>query len=199
MLPSPDQNVKIGSVGRSIFFFFFFTYRERVEFSNIFLKVSKWGKLGRNAVKTHIYKCFFKPLNTNLSKFLAQIWHFQTKKTKTKKTTLFFRILRSVGRGQHKKIFFGPKMEVLILVEFLGTTKIWYCQLKLQHCLCLKLDYVRSSLVTNTWANQMSIKITLVPDHVFVPSWWACSLISSFKDVTVTLRPRRALVPYNLH
>ena len=43
-------------VGRSGFFFFFFflTYRERVEFSNIFFKVSKWGKLGRNAVKTHI-------------------------------------------------------------------------------------------------------------------------------------------------
>ena len=34
-------------VGRSIFYFlFFFTYRERVEFSNIFLEVSKWGKLG---------------------------------------------------------------------------------------------------------------------------------------------------------
>ena len=46
-------------VGRSLFFFFFFffffLYRERVEFSNIFFKVSKWGKLGRNAVKTHIY------------------------------------------------------------------------------------------------------------------------------------------------
>ena len=55
MLPSPDQNLKIGSVGRSgFFFFFFFTYRERVEFSNIFFKVSKWGKLGQNAVKTHI-------------------------------------------------------------------------------------------------------------------------------------------------
>ena len=51
MLPSPDQNLKIGSVGLD----FFFTYRERVEFSNIFYKVSKWGKLGRNAVKTHIY------------------------------------------------------------------------------------------------------------------------------------------------
>ena len=34
MLPSPDQNLKIGSVGR--FFLIFFTYRERVEFSNIF-------------------------------------------------------------------------------------------------------------------------------------------------------------------
>ena len=94
MLPSPDQNLKIGSVGR--FFFFFFTYRERVEFSNIFFKVSKWGKLGRNAVKTHTYKCFFKPLNTNFSKFFAQIWH---KKKKKKNPTLFFRILRSVGRG----------------------------------------------------------------------------------------------------
>ena len=38
-------------------------------------------------------------LNTNFSKFFAQIWH----KKKKKKTTLFFRILRSVGRGQHKK------------------------------------------------------------------------------------------------
>ena len=57
MLPSPDQNLKIGSVGR-FFFFFFFTYRERVEFSNIFFKVSKWGKLGRNAVKTHIQVLF---------------------------------------------------------------------------------------------------------------------------------------------
>ena len=76
MLPSPDQNLKIGSVGQD-FFFFFLTYRERVEFSNIFFKVSKWGKLGRNAVKTHIYKsckCFFKPLNTNFGKFFAQIW-----------------------------------------------------------------------------------------------------------------------------
>ena len=44
-------------VGRSIFFFFFM-YRERVEFSNIFFKVSKWGKLGRNAVKTHIQVLF---------------------------------------------------------------------------------------------------------------------------------------------
>ena len=45
MLPSPDQNLEIGSVTVGIFFFFFFfTYRERVEFSNIFFKVSKWGK-----------------------------------------------------------------------------------------------------------------------------------------------------------
>ena len=56
MLPSPDQNKKIGSVGRDFFFFLFFflhTVRE-LSFPIFFLKVSKWGKLGRNAVKTHI-------------------------------------------------------------------------------------------------------------------------------------------------
>ena len=105
MLPSPDQNLKIGSVGRFFFFFFFFTYRERVEFSNIFFKVSKWGKLGRNAVKTHIYKCFFKPLNTNFSKFFAQIWHFQKKK---KKRPCFFAFYGRSGEGNITIFFFWP-------------------------------------------------------------------------------------------
>ena len=50
---------KMWKLGRSVDFFFFFTYRERVEFSNICFKVSKWGKLGRNAVKTHIYTSVF--------------------------------------------------------------------------------------------------------------------------------------------
>ena len=108
MLPSPDQNLKIGSVGQFFFFFFFFfffTYRERVEFSNILLKVSKWGKLGRNAVKTH----------TCTSAFLShwiQILANSSPKSDIKffffKPTLFFRILRSVRRGQHKKNFGGP-------------------------------------------------------------------------------------------
>ena len=86
MLPSPDQNLKIGSVGQFFFFFFFFffTYRERVEFSNIFFKVSKWGKLGGMQSK-RINKCFFRPLNTNFSKFFAQIWHFQQQKKHTQK------------------------------------------------------------------------------------------------------------------
>ena len=47
---------------------------------------------------------------------------------------------------------------------------------------------MQSSLVPNAWANQLSVKIALVPDCVFVPTGWACSLISSFKDVTLTLR-----------
>ena len=46
---------------------------------------------------------------------------------------------------------------------------------------------MQSSLVLNAWTNQMSVIITLVPDRVFVPTWWLCSLISSFKDVAVTL------------
>ena len=103
MLPSPDQNLKIGSVGRDFFFFFFFTYRERVEFSNIFFKFLNGENSGGMQSK-RIYKsckCFFKPLNTNFSKFFAQIWHLKKKK----KTTLFFRILRSVGRGQHNFFF----------------------------------------------------------------------------------------------
>ena len=56
MLPSPDQNLKIGSVGR-FFFFFLRTVRE-LSFQIIFFKFSKWGKLGRNAVKTHIQVLF---------------------------------------------------------------------------------------------------------------------------------------------
>ena len=106
MLPSPDQNLKIGSVCRDFFiYFFFFTYRERVEFSNIFLKFLNGENSGGMQSK-RIYKsckCFFKPLNTNFSKFFAQIWHKKKKKKKKKTPTPF---LRSVGRGQHNNFFF---------------------------------------------------------------------------------------------
>ena len=34
----------------------------------------------------------------------------------------------------------------------------------------------------------MSVKDTSVPDRVFVPTWWVCSLISNFKDVAATLK-----------
>ena len=64
-LTRPKFENWVGRSGFWYFFDFFFTYRERVEFSNIFFKVSKWGKLERNAEKTHdtSYKCFFKLLN----------------------------------------------------------------------------------------------------------------------------------------
>ena len=112
MLPSPDQNLKIGSVGR-FFFFFFFTYHERVEFSNIFLKVSKWGKLGRNAVKTHT-SAFLSHWIQILANSSPKIWH--KKKTNKKNPTLFFRILRSVGRGQHNNFFFGLSSTSQIMI-----------------------------------------------------------------------------------
>ena len=98
-------------VSRSIIFF---TYRERVEFSNIFFKVSKWGKLGRNAVKTHIYTSAF------LSHWIQILANSSPKsdikkKKKKKKKTLFFRILRSVGRGQQNKKKFGPIITIKII------------------------------------------------------------------------------------
>ena len=100
---------KIWKLGRSVdffffFFFFFFTYRERVEFSNIFFKVSKWGKLGGMQSK-RIYKCFFKPLNTNFSKFFAQIWHKKKKKKKT--WPCFFAFYGRSGEGNITNFFFG--------------------------------------------------------------------------------------------
>ena len=118
--PHPTKIWKLGrSVG--IFFFFFFTYRERVEFSNMFLKVSKWGKLGRNAVKTHIFilykscKCFFKPLNTNFSKFFAQIWH---KKKKKKTRPCFFAFYGRSGEGNITKKKLGPYIEFPLYMYF---------------------------------------------------------------------------------
>ena len=106
MLPSPDQNLKIGSVGRDFFFFFFLRTVRELSFPIFFFKFLNGENSGGMQSK-RIYKsckCFFKPLNTNFSKFFAQIWH-KTKKKK-KKPTLFFRILRSVGRGQHNNFFF---------------------------------------------------------------------------------------------
>ena len=124
---------KIWKLGRSVDFFiyfFFLTYRERVEFSNIFLKVSKWGKLGRNAVKTHIYTSAF------LSHWIQIVANSSPKsdifqKKKKKNLTLFFRILRSVGRGQHNKFFFGLTGPVLLWLSFEVLYNFW--------CNCVKL------------------------------------------------------------
>ena len=54
----------------------------------------------------------------------------------------------------------------------------------------------QSSLVLNAWANQMSIKIGSVPNCVFVPTGWACSLISSFKDITWFALTLKVLCPF---
>ena len=108
---------KLKKLGRSVgifffffFFFFFLTYRERVEFSNIFFKVSKWGKLGRNAVKTHVQvmQVLFKPLNTTFSKFFAQIWHKKKKKKKKKTRPCFFAFYGRSGEGNINIFFLWP-------------------------------------------------------------------------------------------
>ena len=46
---------------------------------------------------------------------------------------------------------------------------------------------IQCSFVPNAWSNQMSIKFASVPDCVFLPTGLACSLISSFQEVTATL------------
>ena len=57
-----------------------------------------------------------------------------------------------------------------------------------------KKDYVQSSLVSNAWANQMRVRIiTSVPDRVFVPTWYVCSLQgrrSDFKILNVYILGR---------
>ena len=84
-------NLKIGSVGRDFFFFFFFLCSAReLSFPIFFLKFLNGENSGGMQSK-RIYKsckCFFKPLNTNFSKFFAQIWH--KKKKKKKKTDPVF-------------------------------------------------------------------------------------------------------------
>ena len=57
-----------------------------------------------------IYKCFFKPLNTNFSKFFAQIWHFQKKKKKKKKrrSPCFFTFYGRSDEGNITIFFFWP-------------------------------------------------------------------------------------------
>ena len=94
-------------VGRSIFLNIFFMYRERVEFSQyFFLKVSKWGKTRPECSQNEYTSAF-------LSHWI-QIWANSSpksdikkkKKKKKKNRPCFFRILRSVGRGQQNNFFF---------------------------------------------------------------------------------------------
>ena len=75
MLPSPDQNLKIGSVGRDFVLFVFFCF---VFCFPIFVLKFLNGENSGGMQSKRIYKsckCFFKPLNKNFSKFFAQIWH----------------------------------------------------------------------------------------------------------------------------
>ena len=108
-------------VGRSGFFFFFFffffflrTVRE-LSFPIFFFKFLNGENSGGMQSK-RIYKsckCFFKPLNTNFSKFFAQIWHLKKKKKK-KTRPCFFAFYGRSGEGNITIFFFGPYRDVTI-------------------------------------------------------------------------------------
>ena len=109
MLPSPRPKFE-NWVGRSGFFFFFYVPRESWVFQYFFLKFLNGENSGRMQSK-RIYKsckCFFKPLNTNFSKFFAQIWHKKKKKKKKKKKTdpCFFAFYGRSGEGNITFFFF---------------------------------------------------------------------------------------------
>ena len=96
---------KFEKLGRSVDFFFFF-------FSNIFFKFLNGENSGGMQSK-RIYTCTSAFLSHWIqilanSSPKSDIFNKKTKKTKKKNPTLFFRILRSVGRGQHNNFFGGP-------------------------------------------------------------------------------------------
>ena len=98
MLPSPDQNLKIGSVGLFFFFFFLRTVRE-LSFP-IFLKKFLNGENSGGMQSKRIYKCFFKPLNTNLANSSPKS---DIKKKKKKTRPCFFAFYGRSGEGNIKK------------------------------------------------------------------------------------------------
>ena len=121
MLPSPDQNLKIGSVGRFFFFFFLRTVRE-LSFPIFFLKFLNGENSGGMQSK-RIYKCFFKPLNTNFSKFFAQIWH-----KKNQPRPCFFAFYGRSGEG-NITIFWGGLMILLRMdIPQLCLCTTWLCR-----------------------------------------------------------------------
>ena len=99
-------------VGRSGFFFFFFFFLRTVRelsFPIFFLKFLNGENSGGMQSK-RIYKsckCFFKPLNTNFSKFFAQIWH---KKKKKKNDPVFSHFTVGRERATYTFFFFGLMM-----------------------------------------------------------------------------------------
>ena len=102
--PHPTKIWKLGrSVGIFFFFFFLRTVRE-LSFPIFLFKFLNGENSGGMQSKRISCKCFFKPLNTNFSKFFAQIWH---KKKKKKKRPCFFAFYGRSGEG-NITFFFGP-------------------------------------------------------------------------------------------
>ena len=81
-------------------------------------------------------------------------------------------------------VVFSP----LFLCSFLpGIHKCGYSQIHLKSLrrrLSLKQDYVQSSPVPNTWANQMSVKIALVPELCLNNSCKPGECVVLFQDYT---------------
>ena len=99
-------STKIWKLGRSVDFSLAllpYVPWEQLSFPIFFLKFLNGENSGGMPGNTDIYKCFLKPLNTNFSKFPAQIWH---EKNKVISRPCFFPIWRSVGRGHHNNFFF---------------------------------------------------------------------------------------------
>ena len=115
MLPSPDQNLKIGSVGRDFFFFFFFTYRERVEFSNIFFKVSKWGKpraeCSQNAYGSEFWTMYNWPFSD------LEHFYYTWFAPSYSETISFGVVVKSTIRAFRKRILYIP---LLVFVHHTG-------------------------------------------------------------------------------
>ena len=90
------------SVGRFFYIFFYVPWESWV--FQYFLKVSKWGKLGRNAVKTHIQVLghWIQILANSSPK--SDIFQ---KKTKKKNRPCFFAFYGRSGEGNITNFFFG--------------------------------------------------------------------------------------------
>ena len=109
---------KIWKLGRSVdfFFFFFFFLRTVRELSfPIFFKKFLNGENSGGMQSKRIYTSAF--LSHWIQILANSLPKSDIKKINKKKTTLFFRILRSVGRGQHNNFFFGLILP-LFLIHF---------------------------------------------------------------------------------
>ena len=95
-------------VGRSIFFF---TYRERVEFSNIFLKVSKWVKTRAECSQNAYTSAFLSHWIQILANSSPKSDIKKKKKKKKNPDLVFFAFYGRSGEGNIKKKNLGPKCQ----------------------------------------------------------------------------------------
>ena len=183
MLPSPDQNLKLGrSVGIFFFFFFFLRTVRELSFPIFFLKFLNGENSGGMQSK-RIYKsctCLFKPLNTNFSKFFAQIWHLKKKKKK-KNRPCFFAFYGRSGEGNITFFFFGLRQKSWLFwhwyTQFTSFTRVlsvimWLARNK---CRSVVLAGSRSSVFTSSVDNTVCKDVLLICwlfPLVVEPKWW---------------------------